>query len=145
VSRRITMTMETTNWLWVGVDPRPPVARVLATTPAGRPVLKARLEAKPRHPRALATLLEALALWQGVQARGVLAVGEEEPWCDMDLFQVLGDFHVGHDDFGRTPLYRLTTVDHLRRRKPWRDPIGGMGEFRDVRQLRLFGDEEVQR
>jgi len=133
------MMMESTNWLWVGVDPRPPVARVLATTPMGTAVLKARLEAKPRHPRALATLLEALALWQGVPARGVLAVGDEEPWCDMGLF------HVGFDDFGSTPLYSLETVSRLPRRSSRRDPIGGMGDFRDVRQLRLFGDEKAAR
>jgi len=133
--------MESRDWLWVGVDPRPPQARVLATTSTGTTILKARLESRPRHPRALATLLEALALWQGAEARGVLAVGEGEPWCDIDLFQLLGDFHVGHDAFGLTPLYRLTTVDRLRRPpRPRRDPIGGMGDFRDLRQLRLFGD-----
>jgi hypothetical protein len=129
--------MESTNWLWVGVDPRPPVARVLATTPTGEAVLKARLEAKPRHPRALAALLEALSLWQGVPVRAVLAVGEEEPWCDMGLY------HVGHDDFGTTPMYRLTTVARLPRPRRGSDPIGGMGDFRDVRQLRLFEDKEV--
>lgn len=132
------MMMKSTNGLWVGVDPRPPVARVLATTPLGTAVLKARLESKPRHPRALATLLEALALWQGVPAHGVLAVGDEEPWCDM------GNFHVGFDDFGKTPLYSLETVSRLPRRSR-RDPIPGMGDFRDLRQLRLFGDEEVAR
>jgi hypothetical protein len=134
-----TMTMES-NWLWVGVDPRPPVSRVLAMTPGGVTILKARLEAKPRHPRALATLLEALGLWQGVPARGVLAVGEEEPWCDM------GNFHVGFDDFGRTPLYSLETVSQLpRRHRRRRDLISGMGDFRDVRQLWFQGFEEVTR
>lgn len=136
--------METTNWIWVGVDPRPPVARVLATTPAGRVLLKARLEPKPRHPRALATLLEALALWQGVEARGALAVGEEEPWCDIAHFHVLGAFGMG-PGFGRTPLYSLDTVDRLKRRPPRRDPIEGMGDFRDLRQLRLFESEEDSR
>jgi hypothetical protein len=140
------MESQASDWIWVGVDPRPPVARVLATTPEGTTILKARLQSRPRHPRALATLLEALALWQGVQARGVLAVGEEEPWCDMDLFQMLGNFHVGHDAFGRTPLYSLTTVDRLRRPpRPRRDPIDGMGDFRDVRQLKLFSNDREAR
>lgn len=132
------MALESKNWLWVGVDPRPPQARILATTPSGLSVLKARLEPGPRHPRALATLLEALALWQGVPVHGALAVGEEEPWCDMDCFRVLGDYHVGHPAFGQTPLYSLRTVDRLRRPRRTRDPIGGMGEFSDLRQLRLF-------
>ena len=131
--------MESMNWLWVGVDPRPPVARVMAKTPSGTVVLKARLESKPRHPRALATLLEALALWQGVTARGVLAVGDEEPWCDMGLF------HVGCDDFGSTPLYSLDTVSRLPRRPRDMDLIGGMGDFRDVRQLWLRGFGEDAR
>jgi hypothetical protein len=129
---------EMRKWLWVGVDPRPPLARVLAMTPGGRSVLKARLNPKPSHPRALATLLEALALWQGIPAHGVLAVGKEEPWCDM------GNYHVGHDDFGDTPLYSIETVCQLPRR-PRRDPITGMGDFKDVRQLWLFDEEELIR
>src|SRR5215468_12737872 len=74
--------------LWVGVDPRPPRARVLALQGPTEAVLKARLLPEPKHPRALATMLEALALWQGVPVRGALAVGDEEPWCTMGAYHV---------------------------------------------------------
>jgi hypothetical protein len=79
-------------------------------------------------------MLEALALWQGVSVRAALAVGDEEPWCDM------GAYHVGFADFGATPLYSLDVVSRLRRPRR-RDDLDGMGDFRDVRQLMLFGDE----
>lgn len=117
--------------IWLGVDPRPPVARVLGMAGPSEPLLKARLLPQPKHPRALATLLEAIALWQGTPVRAALAVGDEEPWCDM------GHYHVGFADFGATPLYSLDVVSRLRPPRR-RDPLGGMGDFRDLRQLLLF-------
>jgi len=117
--------------IWLGVDPRPPAARVLAMAGPDETILKARLLSRPKHPRALATLLESLALWQGLPVRAALAVGDEEPWCDMGLF------HVGFDDFGQTPLYSLDCVSRLRPPRR-RDPLGGMGSFRDVRRLLRF-------
>ncbi len=117
--------------IWVGIDPRPPSARVLALQGYQESVLKARLLPQPKHPRALATMLEALALWQGVPVRAVLAVGDEEPWCDE------GAYHVGFPDFGETPLYSLDVVSRIQRPRR-RDAIGGMGDFRDVRQLQLL-------
>jgi hypothetical protein len=117
--------------IWVGVDPRPPRARVLAMMGPSETLLKAQLEKAPKHPRALATLLEALALWQGIPVRAALAVGDEEPWCDA------GQFHVGFDDFGHTPLYSVELVSRLRRPRRG-DDLPGVGDFRDLRQLMLF-------
>jgi hypothetical protein len=117
--------------IWLGVDPRPPAARVLAMAGPAEALLKARLLPAPKHPRALATLCEALALWQGVPVRAALAVGDEEPWCDMSRF------HVGFADFGETPLYSLDVVSRLRPPRR-RDGLAGMGSFRDLRQLLLF-------
>ena len=117
------------NSIWVGIDPRPPMARVLAMAGPRETLLKARLHPDPRHPRALATLLEALALWQGVPVHAVLAVGDEEPWCDM------GRYHVGFPDFGETPLYSLDVAASLRRPR-WADRLDGMGDFRDLLKLR---------
>lgn len=94
--------------IWLGVDPRPPAARILAMAGPGEALLKARLLPAPKHPRALAMLCEALALWQGVPVRAALAVGDEEPWCDMSRF------HVGFADFGEMPLYSLDVVSRLR-------------------------------
>lgn len=120
------------NSIWVGIDPRPPAARVIAMNGVDETLLKARLSPVPKHPRALATMLESLALWQGVPVRAVLAVGDDGPWCDM------GHYHVGFPDFGdRTPLYSLDVVARARRRRG-RDSLPGMGDFRDLRQLCLF-------
>jgi len=117
--------------IWLGVDPRPPQARVLAMAGPGETILKARLLSPPKHPRALATLLEALSLWQGVPVRAALAVGDEEPWCDTGLY------HAGFADFGQTPLYSLECVSRLRPPRR-RDALDGMGSFGDLRQLLLF-------
>jgi hypothetical protein len=97
-------------------------------------LLKAKLEREPKHPRALATFLEALSLWQGVPIRAALAVGEEEPWCDA------AQFHIDFADFGQTPLYSIELVSRLRRQRH-RDSLAGVGDFRDLRQLRLFDTE----
>lgn len=120
------------NTIWLGIDPRPPTARILATAGPNETLLKARLSPQPKHPRALATLLEALALWQGIPVRAALAVGDDEPWCDMALY------HAEFPDFGETPLYSLECVPHLRPRRRLADGVPGMGDFRDLRQLLLF-------
>ena len=125
------MSLYTSQAIWLGVDPRPPTARVLAMAGPSETILKARFLAQPKHPRALSTLLEAVALWQGTPVRAALAVGDDEPWCDM------GHFHAGFPDFGDTPLYSLECVPRLRRPRR-RDEITGMGDFRDLRQLLLF-------
>lgn len=125
------MSLHTSHAIWLGVDPRPPTARILAMAGPNEPLLKARLLPQPKHPRALSTLLEAVALWQGTPVRAALAVGDDEPWCDMGLF------HASFPDFGDTPLYSLECVPRLRRPRR-RDEITGMGDFRDLRQLLLF-------
>jgi hypothetical protein len=119
--------------IWVGVDPRPPKARVLAVRPSGEAILKARLEAVPKHPRALAVLLESLSLWQGVPIHAALAVGDEEPWCQA------GQFHIDFDDFGQTPLYSIELVSRLRRPSR-REALAGLGDFRDLRKLAFDRD-----
>ena len=49
--------------LWMAIRPGPTGTRVLVTE-GQETLLKARLMRDPAHPRALATLLEAMALWQ---------------------------------------------------------------------------------
>lgn len=118
----------------VAVDPRPPVARVLVVGAAGETLLKARLRSQPRHPRALSTLLEAIALWQGIPVRAALAVGEEEPWCDTGLYLV------GNEGTGFAPLYTIELVERMPRLKRRRGTIAGMGDFRDLRQMSFFAE-----
>src|SRR5215510_13286756 len=49
--------------------------------------LKARLPTRPRHPRALLTLLEGVALWQGERLHVALsAASSSAAWLGSDLF-----------------------------------------------------------
>jgi hypothetical protein len=117
--------------IWMGIAPDAHGTRVLAMSGASETIMKARLLRGPSHPRALATLLEAIALWQGLPVRAALcadgAVNGPETSLYRDAF-----------DDGGGPLYRIDWVrDPARRRRATRD-IGGMGAFADLRQLVLF-------
>lgn len=54
--------------LWVSIDSKCDETRVLAMAGPTETVLKARLSATAQHPRAVPTLLEALAKPRGVEA-----------------------------------------------------------------------------
>ena|SRR5215471_12291050 len=112
--------------IWVGICPRPSGTRVLAMASADEVLLKARLSTEAKHPRALATLLEALALWQGEPVRAALAVDEQASGCGTSLCR---------DWFADavTPLYTLDVVPVHRRRR--RDRLDGFGDFGDLRRL----------
>jgi hypothetical protein len=116
--------------LWVVIDSRCDETRVLATAGPKVTVLKARLSATAQHPRAVPTLLEALALWQGMPVRAVIVAGDRDGSSATRL--QLDDFA----DFAGEPLYHLEFVDGHKRRH--RDPLDGMGAFADLRQLALF-------
>jgi hypothetical protein len=109
------------------------VTRVLATGATGETLLKARLSRTPWHTRALPTLLEALALWEKEPVRGVIFV---EPTVGPYASALCASLA---DEQARTPLYTLDLV--AARRPPRRaDPLRGLGDFRDLRQLLLFED-----
>ena len=112
--------------IWVGIYPRPHETRVLAMAGPNEVLLKARLSTEARHPRALQTLLEALALWQGEPVRAALCVDERAGGCGTSLCR---DWFA--DEV--TPLYTLDVVPVHRRRR--RDGLGGMGDFGDLRRL----------
>lgn len=116
--------------LWVTIDSRCDETRVLATAGPKATVLKARLSATAHHPRAVSTLLEALALWEGMPVRAAVVVGGVD---DSSATRLKLDFLT---DVSGAPLYQLAFVDGHRRRH--RDRIDGMGEFHDLRQLSLF-------
>lgn len=116
--------------IWMGISPSATETRILAMAGASETILKARLRSDPAHPRALTTLLEAVAMWQGVRVRAALCAGARPPSCDCNLYR-------GAFDFGG-PLYSVDWVPGpLARRRRARD-VGGMGEFADLRQLLLF-------
>lgn len=116
--------------LWVGIDSRCHETRILATAGPMESVLKARLSSTVAHPRAVPTLLEALALWQGTPVRAALIVDDPESSSATRL---------GLDSWtglAGPPLYE---VEFVPRRKPHhRDALDGMGAFHDLRQLTMF-------
>jgi hypothetical protein len=122
--------------IWMGIAPGPLGTRVLAMHGANETILKARLLGEPAHPRALPSLLEAVALWQGLPVRAALAVDEGSSGCGTNL---------SHDAFfevGRSPLYSLDCVAVDGGRRRGRRDLSGMGEFGDLRRLLI---EEVAR
>lgn len=117
--------------IWVGIAPGPTSTRVLAMHGASETILKARLRRDPAHPRALATLLEAIALWQGMKVRAALAADDEPTSCASSLCQS------PFSEFGIDPLFTLDWVPVARRRR--HAGIAGMGRFDDLERL-LVGE-----
>lgn len=113
---------------WLAIRPGRLGARILAVSPAGQTILKARLRMSPVHPKALGAFLEALALWQGEMVRAVLVAGIEPDSCDTSLFREC------FADFGRPPLYELAYTA-TGNREPQPRGRDGLGGFADLRQL----------
>jgi len=87
-------------------------------------VLKARLPSRPRHPRALLTLLEGLALWNGHRLHAVLDV--DEP-CDNSVHAVL--FGDGlYPTESQLVRFELGSRTHRRR-------VAGVGNFESLRSV----------
>lgn len=127
--------------LFMVVSPASTGTRVLVTD-RGEVRLKARLSCPPAHPRALSWLIEAVALWEGAPVRAVLCAGGARR---THAASFRADWF---PDFGG-PLYSLEVVDGARAPRV-RDSLGGLGEFRDLKQLRIEDalrarDEEERR
>ncbi len=122
--------------IWMGIAPSATSTRVLAMAGPRDTILKARLSRSPAHPRAMATLLEAIALWQGRPIRAALCADARPGGSDSSLFRET------FTDVGG-PLYTLDWIPALERgRRARRRDISGMGEFADLRQLLI---DEVAR
>ena len=117
------------------IAPAPAGTRVLAVETSAETeetVLKARLSARPSHPRALQWLIEAVALWQGATVRAAICApgrsGSSGTYLYPEWFT----------DFGGA-LYTLEVVDAMARSRPARrDAVGALADFRDLKQLRLW-------
>jgi hypothetical protein len=118
--------------IWMGIAPGPTSTRVLAMHGASETILKARLRRDPAHPRALATLLEAIALWQGVPVRAALAADDVPTSYASSLCR---------SPFSEVGIGPLFTVDWVpvAGRKRRRPAIAGMGRFHDLERL-LIGE-----
>ena len=118
--------------VWMGIVPGEVSTRVLALDGPGRALLKARLPATPCHPRAVETLAEAVALWCGRRVRAALAVAEPAT-ASCATSRWLATLNAAL----QSPLVELELVGRARPPRE-RDGLGGLGDFRDVRQLLLF-------
>jgi hypothetical protein len=101
---------------------------VIARAGPSDTILKARLARQPAHPRALPTLLEAIALWQGVQVHAALCAADRDGVSDSSLYR---DAFV---DFGG-PLYTLEWIPAATLERRRRGDIRGVGDFADLRRL----------
>ncbi len=117
--------------LWMGVRPGPDVTRILVQD-AGIPLLKARLPDGPQHPRALETLAEGVALWCGRPLYVALGVAAEDALC------VSPRWHATVDGLTRTPLVVIEPVIGPPRPPRGGDGLTGLGDFSDIRGLRLW-------
>lgn len=116
--------------IWMAIAPERDTTRVIAMAGPTETILKARLLPEPAHPRAMATLLEAIALWQGSRVRAALCAAEKDGASDTRLYRE------AFTDVGG-PLYTLDWVPAPRARRRHRD-VTGVGPFADLRQLVLF-------
>jgi hypothetical protein len=99
----------------------------LLVTEMGDDVLKACLSPGPEHPRALLTLLEGLALWQGAPLCAAVSVDEDARACFEQVFYGDGGL-LGPS----SPMVSIEfRADNVRPRR-----LRGLGDFR---QLRLLG------
>ena len=113
--------------IWMGIAPSSAATRVIAMAGPGDTILKAQLARDPKHPRALATLLEAIALWQGQPVRAALCADAQGLSCGSNIYRE------AFSDDG-SALYSVVWVPtgvHRRRRHR----LDGLGNFRDLEQL----------
>lgn len=113
--------------IWMGIAPSLETTRVIAMAGPGDTILKAQLAGDPKHPRALATLLEAIALWQGQPVRAALCADARGLSCDSNLCR-----EAFSDEGGA--LYSVVWVPAGARRQR-RPRLDGLGNFRDLERL----------
>ena len=113
--------------IWMGIAPGKTTTRIVALESPSDTILKAQLRKDPAHPRALTTLLEAIALWQGQPVRAALCA--DSPGFSSDSTICREAFL----DEGNA-LYSLVWVpagSHRRRRHR----LEGLGDFRDLERV----------
>ncbi len=79
----------------------------------------------------MATLLEAVAMWQGTKVRAVVSVDDRDGAYDSDFYREV------FTDFGG-PLYTLDWVPACRGVRRRHRDLPGVGVFTDLRQQVLF-------
>jgi len=113
--------------IWMGIAPGSAATRVIAMTGPDDTILKARLARDPKHPRALATLLEAIALWQGQPVRAALCADAQGISFDSNFCrEAFSD--------GGGALYSVVWAP-AGARHGRRAHLDGLGNFRDLERL----------
>lgn len=120
-----------TRSIQVVIAPGRTGTRVLVTEGMERTLLKAHLSPSTSHPRALPFLLEALAFWEGAQARAVLVVDEWNSSSASTLY---------HDVFADagSALYSIAWVPVSRAPRRRASPLR-LGRFGDLDRLARTG------
>lgn len=115
--------------LWAALDVSSRNPRILVTDAGRGPILKAQMPSYPKHPRALTTLLEGLAMWENCPVRAALVVGEQGGYGTSLFPECVAD------PWG-TPLYSIDVVASLSQlQHEDQDRITGMGDFDDLKQF----------
>jgi hypothetical protein len=113
----------TTQWTRILVSHGPDeVLRAILPSPS-----------RVRHERAASTLLEGLSLWLDTRLPVVLSVGAREAGFCLGLTDEMG---IGV----RSVFYGVEVAERGRRRRRG-TRIRGIGDFGDLRQLRLVSDD----
>ena len=115
--------------IWMGIAPGSDTTRVIAMAGPSETILKAQLAKDPLHPRALATLLEAVALWQGQPVRAALCADAGGLSCDSNICR-----EAFLEDGGA--LFSLVWVPAGAHRQR-RHRLHGVGNFQDLERLVL--------
>ncbi len=118
--------------IWMGISPWPTETRILVLDGPGQALLKARLPYAPRHPRALASFCEALALWCGRKVHAALAADGSDTFC------AEGRWRETFETLEPGPLFEIEYVARARPPRE-RDGLDGLGDFRDCRRIILCG------
>ncbi len=115
--------------IWMGIAPGQQTTRVIAMTGPNETILKALMAREPRHPRAIPTFLEAVALWQGQPVRAALCADAGGYSCDSRLCR---EASFDWDDGGA--LYSVLWVPAGAHRQR-RHRLSGLGSFSDLERL----------
>jgi hypothetical protein len=115
--------------IWMGIAPGRETTRVIAMTGPDETILRALMAREPRHPRAIPTFLEAVALWQGQPVRAALCADARGFSCDSTICR---EASFDWDDGGA--LYSVLWVPAGAHRQR-RHRVDGLGSFADLERL----------
>lgn len=118
------------SMIWMGIAPGATTTSVVVMTGPKETILKASLSREPAHPRALPTLLEAIALWEGVKVHAALGADERQSGFASNLYRDV--YGVSYE-----PLFELDVVPLGRVGRDGRQHVRGLGDLREARQLAL--------